>query len=159
MHIVGVRFRTRLRGCGDEVGPETAHGKRKPERNTDLTTTETTNPYPDVRGPAGAVWVDEWEQPGTPDSWRIFDGSGRVIVGAPEPLSPGNSDRDIRLFIGGIQNAGGAVHRNIVPPDLHPDRPISLGQAAELGLAFLELVNEAQKMAKLDLHDDLDAQK
>jgi hypothetical protein len=110
-----------------------------------MTTTETTNPYPEVRVPAGAVWVDEWQQPGTPDAWRIFDGPERAIAGAPDPLRPGIGDRDIRLFIGGIQNPGGAVHRNIVPPDLHPDRPITLRQAAQLGLALLELVSRARR--------------
>jgi hypothetical protein len=45
-----------------------------------------------------------------------------------------------------------------VPPDLHPDRPITLGQAAELGLALVELALEG--MGKLVLQrDDLEAQK
>lgn len=100
--------------------------------------------------PAGAVWVDEWQQPGTPDAWRIFDGSKRVISGAPDPLNPHIGEREIKLFIGGIQNPEGAVHRNIVPPDLHPDVPITLKEAAELGFALLELAFEAQEMAKRD---------
>jgi hypothetical protein len=49
------------------------------------------------------------------------------------------------------QNPDGAVERFIVAGLLHPDTPITLHQAPKLGLALLELVNEAQKMAKLDL--------
>jgi hypothetical protein len=69
----------------------------------------------------------------------------------PTPLSSfrfedGIVEREIRLSIAGIQNPEGAVHRNIVPPD----NPITLKQAAELGLALLELAFEAQEMAKRD---------
>jgi hypothetical protein len=53
--------------------------------------------------------------------------------------------------ISGTQNPDGAVERFIVAGVLHPDTPITLHQAAKLGLALLEVVNEAQKMAKLDL--------
>jgi hypothetical protein len=110
----------------------------------------TTTTTPAVPIPAGAVWVDEW-QPGRAGAWRIFNGSERVIAGAPDPLRP---------FIGGIQNPEGAVHRNIVPPDLHPDNQLSLRQAFDLGLALMELVFEAIEMNKLDRDvDALEAQK
>jgi hypothetical protein len=47
--------------------------------------TTTANPYPNVRIPAGADFVDEWQDAGTPDAWRLFDGSERVIAAAPDP--------------------------------------------------------------------------
>jgi hypothetical protein len=82
--------------------------------------------------------VGEWDDPGTLGAWRIFDGSERVI--ARSDTKVGIVDRDMPLYISGIQNADGVVERLIVPPVLHPDRPITLHQAIELGLAFLELV-------------------
>jgi hypothetical protein len=85
-----------------------------------MSTTTTTSPYSEVRIPAGAVWVDEWQEPGTPDAWRIFNGSERVVAGAPDPLRTDIGKREIKLFIGGIQNPEGAVHRNIVVGEIHP---------------------------------------
>jgi hypothetical protein len=117
------------------------------------TTTTTANPYPEVRTPAGAVFVDEWQSVGTPDAWRLFDGSERLIAADDGEVGErfvGIGDREIRLFIGGIQNPGGAVHRNIVAGVLHPDRPITVKQAFELGLALVELAFEAREMAKRD---------
>jgi hypothetical protein len=125
-----------------------------------MSTITTTNPYPEVRTPAGAVFVDDWQSVGTPDAWRIFDGSERVIAGAPDPLRPGIGESKIRVFIGGIQNPEGAVHRNIVAGVLHPDHPITVNQAFKLGMALVELAFEAVEMAKRDQQlDELAAQK
>jgi hypothetical protein len=118
------------------------------------TTTTTTNPYPDLPIPAGAVWA-EWQDPGTPYVYRLFAGSKRVIARSDasdsEPTATaGLGGREMELYIGGTQNPDGVIERHIVPPDLHPDRPITLRQAFELGLALMELALEGQEMAKRD---------
>jgi hypothetical protein len=54
------------------------------------------------------------------------------------------------LYIRGTQNPDGTADRFIVPPDIHPDCPITVKQAFELGLALVELAFEAREMAKRD---------
>jgi hypothetical protein len=115
--------------------------------------TTTANPYPNVRVPAGADFVDEWEKAGTPDAYRLFDGSERVI--ARSDATVGIGGREMPLYIRGTQNPDGTADRFIVPPDIHPDCPITVKQAFELGLALVELAFEAREMAKLDLQQSV----
>ena len=103
-----------------------------------------TNPYPNVRIPAGAVWA-EWQDPETPHAYRLFTGSERVIAGSDAKVGVGNED--IPVYIGGTQNPDGIVDRHILVGPLHPDMPITPEQAIELGQALVELGAEAQKMA------------
>jgi hypothetical protein len=109
-----------------------------------MSTTATT---PDLPIPAGAVWA-EWQDPGTPHAFRLFNGSERVIARSDAKVGIGN--KDMLMFIGGTQRPDGTVERHILPPDLHPDMPITPEQAIELGRALVELGFEAQQMTKLD---------
>lgn len=109
-------------------------------------TTTTTNPYPDVRIPAGAVWA-EWEDLGTSWAFRHFRGTERVIDAVDAKAGIGNEA--VRVYIGGMQEPDGTSERYIVGA-LHADNPITPQQAVLLGRALMELGLEAQEMAEID---------
>lgn len=122
-----------------------------------MTTTTATTTTPDLPIPAGAVWA-EWQDLGTPDAYRAFNGSRRVIKGDGTKRGIGNDDIPVRIV--GTQQPDGTVDRLMLVGPLHPDDPITVDQAAQLGLALLELAHEAQQMAKVDQQlDELAAQK
>ena len=70
-------------------------------------TTTTTDLYPDVPLPNGAIRVHEWYDTDTPNAARYFVGSQWVIEHGDD------LDKDITVCIDGVQFAGGSISRVI----------------------------------------------
>ncbi|MEB3034765.1 hypothetical protein [[Mycobacterium] nativiensis] len=92
------------------------------------TITSTTN----VPLPAGTTWDGEWYQ-GSRDCYsrrRTIEASGWMRD-------------DVNVFIHVIQRANGEIaERVIVPPDLHPDYPLTSEQARQIGEALISVADE-----------------
>src|SRR5258707_11500086 len=99
----------------------------------------TTNPHPDVPGPAGAVFGDAWE--GEP--------AERVIMGQ----NRGITDTDVVIWTSAIQFADGRIQQDEVgasePPLVHVDGDVDLNsdQARELAAVLLEITAELDRGA------------
>ncbi len=91
------------------------------------TSTTTTNPYPDIPLPAGAVFGDIWEG----------DDPERVIMGPTR----GITDTDITIWTSAIQRADGRIApEQPEPPRVHVEGAVDLNsdQARELAAILLE---------------------
>lgn len=76
----------------------------------------TTDPFPRVPFPAGAVKAD-WQDGSSPNAFRYFEGS-RWVVDRHEDLP-------VEVYIASIQELDGTVKREIVVHQLHADDPIN----------------------------------
>jgi hypothetical protein len=83
----------------------------------------TTNPFPRVPFPAGAVKADRQDL-GSLNAFRYFKGSRRIV---DRP----HHDTDIDIYISGAQHHDGSVSREIVVHGLNADHPLTIKQARQ----------------------------
>lgn len=103
--------------------------------------TATTNPFPDVPLPAGAVRVCEWEHPdltGYTKPSRYFDG----MVRQAERLC----GSDIEVQIEGTQFADGSVERLVRVVKVGGDDALTADQARNLSTALAAPVDELDRL-------------
>jgi hypothetical protein len=102
-----------------------------------MTTTNTTNPYPGIPLPAGAVHVDDWYDVDTPEPARYFRGSSWSIQ-----RTDGLADY-FCVQVDGTQRHDGTVTRQVVIDDIN----ITAEQALDLALALVEAAHELDQWA------------
>ena len=92
--------------------------------------TTTTNPYPDVPLPAGAVFGDLWEG----------DYPERVIWGP----NRGITDSGVIIWTSAMQRTDGRIYAESEPPRVHIEGDVDLSsdQARELSAVLLEAAAE-----------------
>lgn len=103
----------------------------------------TTNPYPEVSFPAGAVLVDGWNDLDTAAPFRYFEGSRWVV-------DRRHHDTDVEVWISGTQHHDGSVSREIVVHELHADYALTVKEVRQLAAALTAAADEAEQMAGYD---------
>jgi hypothetical protein len=112
-----------------------------PKENIAMSTnTTTSNPCPDVPMPGGAVTA-EWQDAGTPNAFRYFEGSRWVV---DRRVDRARSE-DIEVYVAGTQEPDGTVVRDIVVHQLHSDDPIMPRQARQLARALIAAADEIDR--------------
>jgi hypothetical protein len=86
----------------------------------------TTNPYPAVPLPEGAVHADDWSDAGKPDAFRIFTGPVWDIT-----------DGAFSVFVAGTQSHDGAVEGRFVRTIVHVEEELTPAQARAIGEALI----------------------
>ena len=92
----------------------------------------------DVPVPHGAVDVGDWADVGTPDPFRCFTGSPRVI-------NLDDRDVDVEVRVDGTQYING-VDRGIAVHIFTDDR-LTSAQARQLAAALIETADEVDRWA------------
>jgi hypothetical protein len=97
----------------------------------------------DVAPPPDAVRVYEWADADTPDPFRLFEASRRVVV-----VGTLRYDSEVEVATEGTQHADGAVEREIKVHQLHGDDVLTAQQARELAVALVEAADELDRWAQ-----------
>ena len=103
--------------------------------------TTTTNPYPNLVMPAGAVTVHDWDGIGTDDPTRYFQGP-RAIV----PTRHG----DVTVWWGGLQRPDGSLEFEICVSELHSDKSLSVAAARQVVRAMMQAADEIERWSASD---------
>jgi hypothetical protein len=100
--------------------------------------TTTTNPYPDVPLPAGAIADD--------DAWTLWENEARVFHGPDRVVLNGAAEVIAEVRTTGVQYADGSVDNGEDPPtiDICLNLPgdLTAAEARELAAALLEAAAE-----------------
>ena len=106
-------------------------------------TTTTTDPYPHIPLPAGAVTA-EWQDPGTSGVYRYFEGSHWVVGPSEDPRQSQGGE----VYVRGCQELDGTVEREIAVYELHPDRCVTAQQARQLAEALVAAADEVERWTR-----------
>jgi hypothetical protein len=110
---------------------------------TDWSTAMTTNPFPQVPFPAGAVKAD-WHDLHSLNAFRYFEGAHRVV----DRRDDLPSSQDVLVYIAGTQALDGTVEREIVVHQLHADEPITPQQARQLARALVAAADDIDRWTR-----------
>jgi hypothetical protein len=97
-----------------------------------MTTIDTTNPYPNIPPPAGALTVYEWEDP------RPFSDAlpNRYFVGTRRRVGR------VEILIDGTQWADGKVELSLTVHGVDDDRNVPTDTARKIAAALIEAADE-----------------
>ncbi len=106
--------------------------------------TTATNPYPHLPFPAGAIKA-RWEDPGTPNAYRYFEGRRWVVDRRDDRAS----SEEIEVYVAGTQAPDVTVAREVVVHELHADDAITPTQARQLARALIAAADEVDELTGL----------
>jgi hypothetical protein len=93
------------------------------------------NPYPNAPVPVGATNVDEWDDVGKPEAFRLF----KRKVWEHSAYS---------VYVQGTQLADGSVEEIVIKTNLHSDDDLSPRDARRVAAALIAAADEVDRMTR-----------